>query len=285
MLRKFFVPFALLLTADVTTSAAAPVLGISTGDAVAADFTPRVKRIRIKRRRTGSGFKVTVKMNDGGDASSASVASVGLELCTEKACTDIAVGQDSYTGVFRSGLFSYDGAVAPSGEYSLQSELLNSDGKALGVSQIWTLAAKDGEIELTPKDEIDGGPYIAELTLTSDECGNGRATGHVTGDGAEEVGSVRWVSLDGLLFASDEVDTCGEYDCVDGSLRRGKTSFVDSEADLGEVGKALAETEEATVKLIVSAYDEKGSVIGSTTVEATAKYGDILIDGVPLEFD
>ncbi len=107
----------------------------------------------------------------------------------------------------------------------------------------------------------------------------------VAGDDANTVASVEWVSLDGILFAKDEVESCTDGSCVSGALKRGKAAFTESEADLAEVGKTLAATEEATVTVTITAYDSKGGVLGTAKTEATAKYGDILIDGVPLEFD
>ena len=287
MFRTFAITTLTLLALDGLSTTLAPATGLSlTSEAAAADFTGKIKRILIKKKRVGSGFKITVKVNDEGDGSTADAASLDVTVCDDKTCADaVTLGSDGYTGVFKSSRFAYDGAEVPEGEYKLQTNLLNSEGKSLGMSQTWGLTAKGGEISVTPSGDVTSKPYISELSMTSDDCGNGKAKAEVAGDDADTVASVEWVSLDGLLFAKEEVESCTDGTCVTGSLKKGKAAYTDSEADLGEVGKVLAEDAEQTVTVTVTAYDAKGGVIGTTKTEAVAKYGDILIDGVPLEFD
>lgn len=59
-LRSALLAVPLLLAADAATTVLAPAVSL-TADAEAADFTGRIKTIRIKKRRTGSGFKVVAK--------------------------------------------------------------------------------------------------------------------------------------------------------------------------------------------------------------------------------
>ena len=66
---------------------------------------------------------------------------------------------------------------------------------------------------------------------------------------------------------------------------RVRAFFLDSNASLGEDHEALAKSEEADVTVQITACADDGSVLGTATTEATARYGDILIDGVPLQFD
>jgi len=286
MFRHVALATALLLSLDGASTVLSPFTGVSlTQDAEAADFTGRVKRIRIKRQRSGEGYRVTMPMVSD-DNSTAAAASLELRVCEGDVCAEpVVVGQDEYTGRFRSERFAYDGAMVPMGSFTLQSSLKNLDGKAVGEPQKWALEAADGEMVIEPLSEAKEGPHVTGLDLTSDDCGNGKALAHVSGDGADTVGSVEWVSLDGILFAKDEASLCEGLPCVTGSLAGSRSTFTESKADLGELGASLLEREEAAVTLTVSALHSDGTVIGTATVEATAKYGDILIDGVPLEFD
>ncbi len=288
MFRTFAIATLTLLSLDATTTALAPATGLSlTNDAAAADFTGKIKRIRIRKKRVGSGFKITAKVKDDGDASTADAASLAIELCTsEGTCSDpIELGSDGFTGEFRSDRFPYAGAEVPEGEYKLATYLLTAEGKELGMAQSWALTAKGGEISVTPGEEVDAKPYVTELSLSTDECGYGVAEAQVAGDDASTVSTVEWVSLDGLLFAKDEVESCTDGPCVTGTAVAGKVAFTESEADLGKVGEALEASKSETISVIVTVYDSEGGELGTAKTEATAKYGDILIDGVPLEFD
>ena len=74
MLRRTALTALLLLSADAATTALAPAGAPSlTAAASAADFTGKIKRIRIRKKRVGSGFKVVART--AGDTSG-SVASV-----------------------------------------------------------------------------------------------------------------------------------------------------------------------------------------------------------------
>jgi hypothetical protein len=58
--RSALLALPLMLAADVATTALTPGASL-TASAHAADFTGKIKRIKIKKRRTGSGFKVVAK--------------------------------------------------------------------------------------------------------------------------------------------------------------------------------------------------------------------------------
>lgn len=70
MLRKIALSSLLLLGADVTVAALAPAGSALTSTASAADFTGRIKRIKIKKKRVGSGFRV-VAVTEGGSTDDA----------------------------------------------------------------------------------------------------------------------------------------------------------------------------------------------------------------------
>lgn len=284
--RSVLLSAAALFALDLGTTAAAPGLSL-TAAAHAADFTGKIKRIRIKKKRVGSSFKVVAKLQDDGDATAADAAQLTVQVCQGDVCSPmVKVDQDEYTGELRTGQYAYDGAVAPVGSFALESQLLDANGKQTGLTQTWTVKGDGEELVAVPDKDVTDGTYISELTLTTDACGNGRVRATVAGKDAADVHGHEWISLDGLaFFSADTVELCGELPCATGGLRKGRTTHTASEAELGELGAKLEATPEATVTVVVTAYDEKGGVLGTTKTEATAKYGDILIDGVPLEFD
>jgi hypothetical protein len=79
MLRKIAVSSALILLAEVAVVTLLPdASGAVISEAQAADFTGRIKRIKIKKKRVGSGFKmVVVTESDDADA----IASADVTLC------------------------------------------------------------------------------------------------------------------------------------------------------------------------------------------------------------
>ncbi len=78
MLRTLALSALTLLALDGLSTVLAPATGVSlTSEAAAADFTGRIKNVRIRKRRTGSGFKVVART--GGD-SAESVASAEITL-------------------------------------------------------------------------------------------------------------------------------------------------------------------------------------------------------------
>ncbi len=93
------------------------------------------------------------------------------------------------------------------------------------------------------------------------------------------------VDVGGTLFSKDEVESCDDGACVTGELVQGKANYTESKVDLGKLGESLSASEESKVTVSFTAYNSDGKELGSASVEAVAKYGDILIDGVPLEFD
>jgi hypothetical protein len=286
--RSVLLTAAALFALDLGTTVTAPATGLSlTGAAQAADFTGRIKRIRIRKKRVGSSYKVQAKVQDGGDATAADAAELAVQVCVGTTCTTaLELDQDEYTGILQTGIYSYDGAVTPVGSFTLESQLLDANGKQTGLTQTWTVKGDGKELTAVADKEVTEGTYISELTFTTDACGNGRIEAEVAGKEASEVHGHEWTSLDGTgFFSADTVELCGGLPCVTGGLSEGRTSYTTSKADLGTLGEKLAATPEAAVTVVVTAYDEKGGVLGTTKTEATAKYGDILIDGVPLEFD
>jgi len=80
MYRSILFASAALMAASLAVSVtpAGELLSIG-AEAEAADFTGKIKRIKIKKRRTGSGFKVVART--GGD-DAGSVASAEVTLST-----------------------------------------------------------------------------------------------------------------------------------------------------------------------------------------------------------
>lgn len=286
MLRKSLLALAVLLSADVATTAAAPVLGASlTAEAHAADFTGRIKRVRIKKTRAGSSFKVSVKTTDDGDGSVNTIASIGISIYDDGsvlgddgvATATLDGGSDSR--VFRSSLFSFDGASPPEGEYRLLTDIYNADGKIIGEQQEWLITADGTDSSVEAQDKVASSVYVSEVEMTSDECGNARLKAKVEGDDAELA-----ASLD-LTFEEPFEGPAPLETTIHGNFRRAGNAFNNTDVDLGAAWGKVSELEEHAVIITVTAYDAKGNTLGSTKTEATAKYGDILIDGVPLEFD
>ncbi len=77
MLRKIGLTSLLLLGCDLSASALDPGGDVLPGAAEAADFTGKIKRIQIKKRRVGSGFKVVARTQ--GDTADAA-GTVKVEL-------------------------------------------------------------------------------------------------------------------------------------------------------------------------------------------------------------
>ncbi|MFK7931264.1 MAG: hypothetical protein AB8H79_23980 [Myxococcota bacterium] len=278
MLRYLAFSTVLLLAGEVGLAALSPVAGVSLNtEAHAADFTGRVKRIRIKKKRVGSGFRMTTVVKDDGDGSAPKVQKLKFSVCNDKSCVATSKPGTTYKGAYRSPLFTYDGATEPEGVFKLTTALTNSDGKSLGASQSWTMKAEGTSVEIVAANDVTAEPYISDLELTADECGNGRMRATITGADNEDVVDVALTAPEGLLDDDEGVIT--------GTLKRSRATFVVDDADLGDLGKTLAASESAKVTLEITAYDEKGNSLGVVKTEATAKYGDILIDGVPLQFD
>jgi len=287
MLGRFLATSALLLTTQLAATTVASITGLpAISEASAADFTGRIKRIKIRKRRVSS-FRISTVIIDDGDATAADVAKLEIAVCQDAVCGDTdtwtSFTPEAYTGRFRSARLEYAGGVSPEGSYQLTTNLLNADGKEIGAIQSWTLSAEGEEIIVEPNGDVDYPTYVSDLTVQADECGTGKLVATVSGDDASQVSQVQFIDDTGSLF--EEPAECNLGQCQTGTLRKGKSTYTDTEVDLGELGVKLAELEEAKVFVSVVAYGSDGKELGRTHVEAVAKYGDILIDGVPLEFD
>lgn len=104
MLRTLALTTLTLLALDGVSTVLAPTTGVSlTGEAAAADFTGKIKRIKIKKRRVGSGFKVVAKTG-GDDADSVASAELTLsnastgEIIEEVVLDDGLRGKQVFTG-------------------------------------------------------------------------------------------------------------------------------------------------------------------------------------------
>ena len=126
-MRKFLlVSFLMFGTQTIPAIYGSPSLG---GEAYAADFTGKIKRIRIKPRRSGSGFKIRVASEvDGGD-----VATSATLMLTDPA-TDAVLfeGEQSIT---RNAKARYSAAISGTVAENL----------ARGLILELTVSAADGE--------------------------------------------------------------------------------------------------------------------------------------------
>jgi len=123
MLRKLLLSSALLLSADaVTTAMPAGSLSL-TADAHAADFTGRIKRVRIKRKRVGSGFKIVARTaGDSADAAGA-VKTEFVALDGGPAISGVGIeAPRSARGAYEMGL-KLTGKDAESYTYTLTVEI------------------------------------------------------------------------------------------------------------------------------------------------------------------
>ncbi len=132
MLKKITLASTLLALCGLAVSTGAQLVdqpGLSV--AQAADFTGRVKNIRIKKRRTGSGFKVVVK-SEGDEAGSVSSAQVSITdsdgLVLEEMTMDSAVRGR----VVGSGTLDVSGMSA---ESTLTLSFADSNGDPFGEQQ------------------------------------------------------------------------------------------------------------------------------------------------------
>ena len=132
MLKKITLASTLLALCGLAVGTAAHIVdqpGLST--AQAADFTGRIKTIRIKKRRTGSGFKVVVK-SQGQDAGSVASAQVSVAdssgLVLEEMTLDTAVRGR----VLSSGTLDVKGLSADS---NLNVYVYDSSGDPFGEQQ------------------------------------------------------------------------------------------------------------------------------------------------------
>ena len=292
MLRTALATTALLLAADVGTTATADATGVSlTAAAEAADFSGRIRRIRMKERIDSTDYKAQVVVDSDGDASAEQAASIDLAVCAASGCTEgdghVAVPQGSFSAYYRTGLIPWTGGTAPTGTHAVYTELVNGDGKRVGETQDWDLVGDGKRIHLKPVSDVTMAPYITDLEAEADACGNGRLQAAVSGE--SKVAGVRIVSLSGgHLFDKADAEVCDGYPCHTAAIDGGEASFTDARveaASLGESFQKLATLEKAPVLVVVTARSADGKVIGTRKIETTAHYGEILIDGVPLAFD
>jgi hypothetical protein len=258
-----------------------PADSATSEEASASDFTARVKRIKIKKRRSGSGFRVHMVTNDTGNGDAATIASAKIEvsLLSDGTSSSASLPDSTVTSHFKTASIDFGWATPPDGEYAVLTALLNADGEAIGELQEFVLTVAGEEVQVTATVDVEFEPSVEELGFAVNDCGNGKLRASVTGEGAGQVASVEFFWLDG--FGGPAPDSLVQ----DGSRIRTVAKLGESNIDLGELGLALAELAEEPVRINVQVLDTADTVIGTATVEATAKYGDILIDGVPLEFD
>jgi len=112
MLRQTALSALLLLTADVTTTALTP-LGVDslTAEASAADFTGRVKRIKIKKKRVGTGYKLSTRAEGTGTDTAASAEVTVSHADTGELLETLAIDAPARARVFFSVQLTADAST------------------------------------------------------------------------------------------------------------------------------------------------------------------------------
>jgi len=242
----------------------------------------RIKNVRIKKRRVGSGFKITTNITDDGNGWAAQVDSVSVHLQRQSdgpEAPTATLNEREITSRLRSESVDFGWATPPDGTYLVLTDLIGAGGEPTGAEQEFAVTVIGEEVTVVPRSDVGSEPFVQNLDFTVNDCGNGKLKARVGGSDAGAVAAVNF------LFEEPFEGPAPMETETSGSLVRSRTNLSETNADLGALGEALRELPEAGVTVTVSAFNAEGTVIGTATVEATAKYGDILIDGVPLEFD
>lgn len=199
MLRRTALSALFLLTGDVAATALAGAgLPSLTAEAAAADFSGRIKRVKIKKKRVGSGFKLSARVESAKDATAASAkltlsdASTGVEL------ESLTVDDPVRARVFFSAPLAA-GSSTDLSTYRVYPQLAeNSDAETI---------FDPAGIELDEHGEAVAGPYKlrarvsagGELQVSISNEDRGWDPGSITSlrvAGAD--GGPGWLSLDGI---------------------------------------------------------------------------------------
>ncbi len=171
MFRSVVLSTLTVLALDGATTSLMPVTGMSiTAESAAADFTGRIRRIRIKARRSGSGFKVSARTS--GD-SSTRIAAAKIEL------------SDAETGA-ELDAFELEETVRARLVYA---GTLGKGGADISSYRAYPQLSEDVESDLSLDDEV---VEVLAQGLTFDESGEAVAgplklRGSVLADGSLEV--------------------------------------------------------------------------------------------------
>ena len=160
MLKKITLASTLLALCGLAVGTGAQLVdqpGLSV--AQAADFTGRVKNIRIRKRRTGSGFKVVVK-SEGDEAGSVSSTQVSITdsdgLVLEEMTMDSAVRGR----VVSSGTLDVSGM---SSESTLTLGFLDSSGDPFGEQQEFEVSVDGLDVRKAEGGNDDGWKVRAQV--------------------------------------------------------------------------------------------------------------------------
>ena len=199
MLRNTALTTLLLLSADVATTALAPV-GVSafTTDAAAADFTGRVKRIKIKKKRVGTGYKLNTRAEGTGTDTAATAEVTVRHADTGEVLETLAIDAPARARVFFSVQLAADASTDLT-TYKVYPQLAEGSDADFSFD--------DAGYELDENGEAIAGAYKLRAKVT----GGGELQVSVTSEDrdwdpdsitgvrvANAEGGPGWLSLDGI---------------------------------------------------------------------------------------
>lgn len=256
--------------------------GITESAALGCLGCGRVRRIKIKKRRVGSGFKMSTNIADDGNGWAAQVDSVSVDV---QRVTDgmeaptATLGESEVTSRVRSESIDFGWATPPDGTYLVLTDVLGAGGNPIGAQQEFAVTVVGEDVTVVPQADVAAEPFVQSLDFTVNDCGNGKLKARIGGEDAAAATGVNFIFEEPFEGPAPMVTE------PQATLVTSRTVHQDTNVDLGALGEALIGLPEEPVVVTVTARNADGGVLGTATVEATAKYGDILIDGVPLEFD
>jgi hypothetical protein len=242
-------------------------------------FLAELRRLRLRPK--AQGFTERVVIVDGGDGSAGRIASVDVDVQVADLYPPVRLppGDPDFDTLMRSGSVDFGWVTAPAGTYVVTAQLLDNGGNIVGPYQEFEVSVDGLEAYAVP---ITGGgedgPSVDDLRFSVNDCGNGRLRATVSGDGSADIAGINFVWEAQGGTAPVEPESLG-------TPTRGRSVVVQTGLQLGTIADGLLGSPETPVVVTVTAKGADGGVLGTVTTEATAKYGDILIDGVPLIFD
>lgn len=243
--HRLLIAAALATGAPLIGAAIAPDAGI--GQAQAADFTGRIKRVRIRKRRVGSGFKITAR-TDAADAEAVASGTVTVRsVATGEVIEALELGEARRARV---------DAVLPEG-----AALLGIDtGRALTVELVDADGAGGQIVDVVPNvilEEADGGTLRGEGVS---------ANGYTVRVRVDRAGALRMVVFNedggwtgGLLGATVSVEGVEPLALRIDGVRQIRAATTD--VDLEAAGLLMVET---------TLRDADGSIIDTRTESVLA---------------
>ena len=261
-LRSSLLALPLLLAADAATTTFTPGLSL-TGAAQAADFTGKIKNIRIKKRRVGSGFKVVAKTTGDSADATGSVETTftaldggpALELGT---MDDPRAVRGHYTmaaTLTGEGPYTYTMTAAINGEdqtfvfpeLTLDGPWVEDSTEDGGVSIRMKLASNaNGSGATALAGALDRDHDGGILDNLGGSLSSGTLTGGTLGTATVTRVTERYV---GALSAGDGVDPTGFDYAVSTTIRNADGEVVDAVTEQVTLSDAVEDDGLQTIKL------------------------------------